>query len=172
MRTRALAIPLGMTVAFTGITATAAHAYDNSTITVSSWQRYTSECPCSNSTGVDYTEFKYDAGGEGLKLVVKKSGVPVAQVEFHPSDELLYVYDGKNDGDSVFVHAFWWDGNGLIKDEATYWAPGTSAAIDMNVIEMDGDDDLDEGTKVYFQIFDDKELTDELTTIYRYNATA
>lgn len=90
MRIRKVAVSLGMAVAFTGASATTAGAYDNSDLSIQSWEYNTGDCPCSNSSGLDYTGFKKDVGGEALKLVVKKNGTPVAQVEFHPSDELLY----------------------------------------------------------------------------------
>lgn len=169
MRTRAIAISFGMAVAFTGISVPTASAYDNSDLSVRSWEYNTSDCPCSNNSGLDYTSFKEDAGGEALKLVVEKNGVAVAQVEFHPSDEVLYVYDGKNDGDTIYVRAHWWEG---LKKEATYWAPGTSKEIDMNRVEMGEDDDLDEGESVYFRLYDDKALTDPITDWYDYVAHA
>ncbi|MFE7438526.1 hypothetical protein ACIPH4_40400 [Streptomyces tendae] len=174
MRTRAMAttISLGMAATFTGFSASTANAYTNSDLSVSSWSRYTVECPCSDNSGLDFTEFKYDSGGKGLKLVVKKNNSPVAQVEFHPSDEILYVYDGKNDGDTIYVRAMWWEGSGFIKEEGTYWAPGTSAELDMNKVEMDDNDDIDEGTVVYFRLFDDKALTDPITDWYQYNGKA
>ncbi|MYS69245.1 hypothetical protein GTY88_02155 [Streptomyces sp. SID5926] len=169
MRIRTVAISLGMAVAFTGASVTTAGAYDNSDLSIQSWEYNTGDCPCSNSSGLDYTGFKKDVGGEALKLVVKKNGTPVAQVEFHPSDELLYVYDGKNDGDTIYVRAQWWEG---LKKEATYWAPGTSKELDMNKVEMGADDDLDEGEAVYFRLYDDKALTDPITDWYDYIAHA
>lgn len=165
MRTRAMAILLGIAVAFTGFSATTASAYDNSDLSISSWNYNTSDCPCSNSSGLDYTSFREDPGGNALKLVVENNGTAVAQVEFHPYDEVVYVYDGKNDGDTIYVRVQWWEG---LKKEATYWAPGTSAELDVNRIEMGKDNDLDEGETVYFRLYDDKELTDPITDWYDY----
>ncbi|AZM63646.1 MULTISPECIES: hypothetical protein [unclassified Streptomyces] len=170
MRNRALAISLGMAVAFTGLSATTANAYRNADITISSWQPDTGSCPCSDSSGLDYTSFKKDAGGKGMKLVVKKNGTPVAQMEFHPYDEVLYAYDGKNDGDTIYFRAMWYEG--IFKKEATYWAPGTSKVLDVNKVQMAKDDDIEEGTTVHFRVFDDKALKDPLTPWYRYNARA
>lgn len=170
MRIRALAISLGMAVAFTGFSATTASAYTNADISISSWEQDTGYCPCNNSSGLDYTSFKKDEGGKGLKLVVKKNGTPVAQVEFHPYDEVLYVYDGKNDGDTIYVRAFWYEG--FFKKEATYWAPGTSKTLDMNKVQMAEDDDIEEGENVYFRIYDDKDLNDPLSDWYDYIARA
>lgn len=167
MRTRAMAISLGVAVAFTGFSATTASAYDNSDLTVRWWEYNTSDCPCSNTAGLDYTSFQEDPGGDALKFVVENNGTAVAQVEFHPYDEVLYVYDGKNDGDTIYVRARWWEG---LKKEATYWAPGTSAELDMNKIEMGEDDDLTEGETVIFRLYDDKALTDPISGWYSGHA--
>jgi hypothetical protein len=168
-----MAIALGIAVAFTGFSATSASAYDNSDLSIDSWEYDTDNCPCSNTSGLDYTGFKKDAGGEALKMVVENNGVAVAQVEFHPSDEVLYVYDGKNDGDTIYVQAIWWDGAGFIKEVGgPYWAPGTSKELDMNKIEMADDDDIGEGVIVYFRLFDDKALTDPITSWYHYSGRA
>ncbi|SDJ57542.1 hypothetical protein [Streptomyces indicus] len=166
----AVVAAMGMAFAFTGLSAPAAGAYTNSNLRFSAWEPDTSNCPCSDSSGLDYTNFKYDEGGEALKLVVKNNGTAVAQVEFHPSDELLYIYDGKNDGDTIYVAAHWWE-NGIRKN-AVYWVSGTSDVLDMNVVEMDEDDDLEEGKAVYFKLYDDRELSDELTEWYDYVAHA
>lgn len=64
MRIRKVAVSLGMAVAFTGASATTAGAYDNSDLSIQSWEYNTGDCPCSNSSGLDYTGFKKDVGGE------------------------------------------------------------------------------------------------------------
>ena len=165
MRTRAMAISLAIAVAFTGFSATTASAYDNSDLTISSWTYDTDNCPCTNSSGLDYTGFQHDAGGTALKLVVKNNGTAVAQVEFHPSDEVLYIYDGANDGDTIYVRAQWWE-DGSTPDDATYWVSGTSDELDMNKVQLDGDDDIDENTNVFIKLYDDRELTDPITGWY------
>lgn len=173
MRIRATLISLGIAVAFTGFSATTASAYDNSDLSISSWEYDTDHCLCTNSSGLDYTGFKHDAGGEALKLVVKNNGTAVAQVEFHPWDEVLYVYDGKNDGDTIYVRAMWWEGSGFVREDGgPYSARTTSKELDVNKIQMDSDDDIDEGTVVYFRLYDDRDGNDPITDWYQYNGHA
>ncbi|MGW3405226.1 hypothetical protein ACWDPI_27380, partial [Streptomyces zhihengii] len=82
----------------------------------------------------------------------------------------LHVYDGANDGDTVFVRLKWDEGPFTDPVDATYWAPGTSAVIDHNSVQLAPDDDIDEGTEVQLRVYDDEALTDPITDWYEVRA--
>ncbi|MFD9502256.1 hypothetical protein [Streptomyces sp. NPDC060035] len=180
MRIKSLVLSLGIAAVCTGLTGTSAAAYNDNDLDWQSWSRDTGACD-DFAPGVDYchvvltsrqldgTIFMPDDGGKAMKLLIYKGSKTVAQVEFHPSGEVLWVYDGANDGDTVYVRLRW-DEDNSPADDATYWAPGTSAAIDSNKVQLDGDDDIDEGTTVQLRIYDDKALTDPITDWYYLTA--
>ncbi|AQS66549.1 hypothetical protein [Streptomyces pactum] len=178
MRIRSAIFSLGIAAACTGLTATTAAAYNDSDLDWETWARWTSDCrngeyndPCAVRTPgeLDGTFFKHDSGGKGIKLVMYKGSKTIAQVEFHPYDEVLHVYDGVNDGDTVYVRLRWNDDYSP-GDDATYWAPGTSASVDHHSIQLDGDDDIDEGNTVQLRVYDDKALNDPITDWYYLKA--
>jgi hypothetical protein len=51
----------------------------------------------------DDTFFLKDAGGVAIKVEVYSGGVMVAKTEFHPLGEELWIYDTRNDGDTVYA---------------------------------------------------------------------
>ncbi|GGX24430.1 hypothetical protein GCM10010297_51800 [Streptomyces malachitofuscus] len=180
MRIKSAVLSLGIAALCTGVTGTNAAAYDDSDLSWQSWYKDTGNCDdfipeidyCHvilHSRDLDGTYFMPDAGGKAFKLLMYKGSKTVAQVEFHPAGEVLWVYDGVNDGDTVYVRLKW-DENNSPADDATYWARGTSATIDSNKVQLDGDDDIDEGTTVQLRIYDDKALTDPITGWYYLKA--
>jgi hypothetical protein len=84
----------------------------------------------------------------------------VAKVEFHPYDELLWVYDTRNDGDGVYVEPCAGDIRHC-DSLGFYGAPGTSDPIDHRVVNFD----LAEGTLVHiWGIFDNADGTGFITS--------
>jgi hypothetical protein len=145
-----------------------AHAYG--TLTVKYAEVDTSNCEllggnlrviehsdsCEVPDSIDGTFFDKDQDGIALKVVLSDSNGIVAKVEFHPFGEQLWVYDTRNDGDSIYVQLRGPSG------VATYGVTGTSDTVDYNVydlnfaeltyLEIDITDDAD-GTHGFFYGF-------------------
>ncbi|MGW4233607.1 hypothetical protein ACWEF9_30845 [Streptomyces sp. NPDC004980] len=171
MRIKSAVLSLGIVAVCTGLAASPATAYTNSDLSTKVWTRDTGQClnTCALEdweNDLSGTFFKRDFGGKALKMHIYKGGRTVAQVEFHPYDEVLWVYDGANDSDTVYVRLKWDEGPFTNAVDAKYWAPGASTVIDSNKVQLDPDDDIDEGTKVELRIYDDKALTDPITGWY------
>jgi hypothetical protein len=124
--------------------------------------RHTSDCPCVLPDPIDRTIFEHDPGGVGLKIVFTTAGSdwPVGKIEFHPLDEKLWVYDSRNDGDSLYVTLRYYRSDGKPIRLGTFTAPATSKAVDNAVFDLS----IPEGTLVTIQVFDDADLTDWIVT--------
>ncbi|MBM9618382.1 hypothetical protein ACFQ60_38635 [Streptomyces zhihengii] len=175
MRIKSAVLPLGIAAVCTALAVTPAAAYNDADLTQHTWTRDTGQClnTCvveSWEYDLDGTFFQRDIGGKALKMHIREHGKTIAQVEFHPYDEVLHVYDGANDGDTVYVRLKWDEGPFTDPVDATYWAPGTSAVIDHNSVQLAPDDDIDEGTEVQLRVYDDKALTDPITGWYEVRA--
>lgn len=88
---------------------------------------------CMLYDSADDTFFETDAGGKAVKIEMYDSSGMVAKVEFHPNGEKLWVYDTRNDGDTVYVYLDYANG-------ATYGpfsAKGTDDVIDHEVFDFD-----------------------------------
>jgi hypothetical protein len=109
---------------------------------------------------VDNTWFVKDRDSYAIKVELHDSRGMVAKVEFHPWGEYLWVYDTRNDGDTIYIELWSHDGPAGTWDlDGVYSAPGTSAVIDYKVFDRD----FDEGLEVGFNIFDDAARTDPIT---------
>jgi hypothetical protein len=101
----------------------------------------------------DDTFFKKDPGGVAVKQEFSVGSNLVSKVEFHPDGELLWIYDTRNDGDTLYVR-IWTRSIGY---SAVYYAPGTDAEVDMrdpvNFSIPDGD-------SVCVHVYDDVDVTD------------
>jgi hypothetical protein len=175
MRIKSAILSLGIVAMCTGLAASPATAYNNSDLDTKVWTQDTGQClnTCAYEDwehDIDGTFFKRDFGGKALKMHIYKGGKTVAQVEFHPYDEVLWVYDGVTDGDTVYVRLKWDEGPLTPAVDAKYWAEDTSKAIDSNSVQLAPDDDIDEGTNVELRIYDDKALTDPITGWYTLDA--
>jgi hypothetical protein len=83
------------------------------------------------------------------------SGSYVGKVEFHPYGDKLWVYDTKNDGDSIYTEAVWIDSSDHLQDHL-YTAPGTDAVLDYEVENLN----IPEGVWIDLYIWDDSAKTD------------
>lgn len=95
----------------------------------------------------DNTFFQDDAGGIAMKFELHDSQGMVGKVEFHPYGEKVYVYDTRNDGDTIYVKTR--IGSGSLR--GPYSPTGTSNPIDYTVINHDAA----EGATFYVYIYDD-----------------
>lgn len=181
MRFKSAVLALGIAAVCTGLTGTNAAAYDNSDLEWQYWIDDTGDCDIESPDNdychvhrhpdqLDPTFFLTDPGGKAIRILVYKGSKTVAQVEFHPYDEVLYVYDGANDGDSIYVRLVWDEGALSAEDDNVYGPGATSAEVDYNRIELDGDDDIDEGTDVKLRLYDDAAGTDEVSVWKRVRA--
>ena len=115
---------------------------------------------CRLNDSVDGTFFKKDAGGTALKVQLHDGSGMVAKVEFHPYGEKLWVYDTRNDGDTVYFEPFICPVGGTCYFDVSYSAPGTSNAIDYDVFDFD----VPEGSKFDLWMWDNADETDSLGT--------
>jgi hypothetical protein len=99
---------------------------------------------CFLDDSADNTFFVKDPGGVALKIELHDGSGMVAKQEFHPYGEHLFVYDTRNDGDTVYC-MLWI--NGFPDNpwpENRFSPPGTNAVIDYNDFNLS----YDEGTDV------------------------
>jgi hypothetical protein len=94
---------------------------------------------------VDGTFFAEDAGGEAVKIELWQGGGLVSKVEFHPDGEKVWVYDTRNDGDTVYAQTQWGD-----FPRFPVGAPGTDAPVDIRVF----DDSCPDGQQYVVRLYD------------------
>jgi hypothetical protein len=123
---------------------------------------------CRHDDPVDYTYFRPNQGGEGIKAEFYQGGPRggggqmVAKVEFHPYDELLWIYDTKNDSDTIYVRLYWWEpGGGPHGFTGALSAPGTNDTVDIRVVNLS----YPEGTEIRLRVYDDSSMTELLVQI-------
>jgi hypothetical protein len=58
---------------------------------------------CFHDDTYDNTYFKLDAGAKALKIELRVGSSLIGKVEFHPWDEILWLYDILADGDTIYV---------------------------------------------------------------------
>ncbi|WP_371580081.1 hypothetical protein [Streptomyces sp. NBC_01314] len=100
----------------------------------------------------DNTFFVKDPGGIGAKAELRHGGDLIGKAEFHPDDELLYLYDTKADGDGIYAR-LWVEGLGLSR---VYSATGASDPINR---------DIADGADVRVIIYDDADATDVIYSV-------
>jgi hypothetical protein len=117
---------------------------------------------CRLNDSADNTFFQKDAGGKALKAQLHDGNGMVAKVEFHPYGEKLWVYDTRNDGDTVYFEPFICPVGGSCFFDVSYSALGTSDPIDFDVFNFE----LPEGSKFDLWIWDNADETDSLGTVH------
>ncbi|MFD9846563.1 hypothetical protein [Streptomyces parvus] len=161
MRNRAiasLAATASAAATVVATTATPANAYGDLPV-VGRESTGTDYCPCRYNDMIDGTYFHKDVGGTGFKVIHgNASRHAVAKVEFHPYDEILYVYDVKNDGDTLYYKVSY-EGDG--GKWGLYAAPSTSNVIDIRKVNLD----IPEGRRVTVTVYDDKAMKEKVYTI-------
>lgn len=100
---------------------------------------------CFLNDSVDDTFFEKDAGGVAVKFELRDGAGLVSKVEFHPYGEKLWVYDTRNDGDTVYAQTQWGD-----YPRFAVGAPGTDATIDQTVF----DDECPDGQSYVVRLYD------------------
>ncbi|MEW2635538.1 hypothetical protein AB0903_28850 [Streptomyces sp. NPDC048389] len=162
MRNRTVASLVGAVSAALAVTATTAapaSAYNPNPRILQDDGVHTVNCPCRFNDDIDGTYFKEDDGGIGRKAVFgNASGYAVAKVEFHPYDEILWMYDVANDGDGLYYKVSYEGDGGRY---GLYTPAGTSAAWDVKKVDLN----IPEGRKVTIKVYDDRAMTDWVRTI-------
>lgn len=119
-------------------------------LTVQSWDSYNVDRiggQCVVDDEADGTYFDDDAGGLAYKIEVMDSrNDMVAKAEFHPQGEHLYLYDTKNDGDTVYFQVY----NATTGWKRLYSVEGTSNRIDLRHENLS----FDEGDKIEISTYD------------------
>ncbi|WP_052412302.1 hypothetical protein [Streptomyces mutabilis] len=150
-------------VAVTTMTTAPASAYNPDPRVIQNDSALTVYCPCRFSDDIDGTYFQKDDGGVGRKVVFgNQSGYALAKVEFHPYDEILWMYDVANDNDGLYYKVSYEGDGGRY---GVYMPPGSSDSWDVKKVNLD----IPEGRRVTITVYDDRGLTDHVSTI---NATA
>jgi hypothetical protein len=102
---------------------------------------------CRLNDSADNTFFKKDAGGRALKIELYLGNTMVGKVEFHPFGEKLWVYDTRNDNDTLYY-------------EPIICVPGGDCTFGIGYSGADTDNpvdfDLPEGSAVGILVWDDK----------------
>lgn len=91
--------------------------------------------------------FLKDAGGIAIKVELYSGGLMVAKIEFHPLDEQLWVYDTRNDGDTVYAMGHTGDRTSRVIGSA-----GGDPVLEWDVY----DDDGQEGDLYSVNLYDGK----------------
>jgi hypothetical protein len=117
---------------------------------------------CRMDDPIDGTFFQRDSGATALKAQIYDDGRLVAKVEFHPYDEVLWVYDTMNDSDTVFVRLCIRIGENCVSPRGPYSAPSTDNRVDRAVVDLS----MSEGDRVRFELHDDAGRTDHLFTTF------
>jgi hypothetical protein len=100
---------------------------------------------------VDGTWWRPDEGGRGLRYAIwyypKNGGDAefVGKVEWHPYGEHLWVYDTKNDGDTLYIRLRVPSAN----YDRTFHAPGTANRVDIGHFDLDFAESLGVTVSVY-----------------------
>ncbi|MFC7612408.1 hypothetical protein ACFQV2_00695 [Actinokineospora soli] len=110
---------------------------------------------CVLNDSADDTFFHKDPGGVAIKVEEHDSNGMVAKQEFHPYGETLWVYDTRNDGDTVYTDVY---ANGFY---GPYAPPGTSNTIDFAKVNLD----FPEGRSIRLDVYDDAGPADLITSV-------
>jgi hypothetical protein len=115
---------------------------------------------CRLNDSADDTFFLKDAGGIGAKVQIHlRNGPMVAKVEFHPYGEKLWIYDTRNDSDTIYVKVCVENAAGTcVNLPPCYSVTGTGDPIDKRIVDLS----VAEGRLVAFSIFDESNCTDLL----------
>jgi hypothetical protein len=118
---------------------------------------------CRMDDPIDGTFFRRDAGGTALKAQLYDGSRLIAKVEFHPYDEVLWVYDTVNDTDTIFVRLCVRVGDTCAGGaRGPYSAPSTDNRVDRSVIDLS----MGEGDRVTIELHDDAGRTDHIFTSF------
>ena len=135
--------------------ATPAHAYITKP-NVNVITKSTTNCwPCTYKDKIDNTYFQHDPGGRAVKMELKSASgnAYLGKVEFHPLDELLYVYDTKNDNDAFYGTLQWYASG---RWQTRYFnAPATAKTVDMRKYNFS----IPEGKEVDITLWDNSNET-------------
>jgi len=152
-----------------------AHAYGDLTVhyarvDTSNCARLSGDLPviafsngCQLDDSVDGTFFEKDVGGIAVKLELHDDNGMVAKVEFHPLGEKLWVYDTRNDSDTVYVQVCQEEGgpgSTCFFIGPAHSAPGTSNVIDKTVDDIREGENFPEGVRLGFKVTDDLDGND------------
>lgn len=111
---------------------------------------------CVLPDSADGTFFQKDAGGVAIKIELHDGSGMVAKQEFHPYGEHLWVYDTRNDSDTVYTE-LWWDH----QFNESYAPPGTSARVEYRHVNLS----FAEGTPMSIHDWDNFPLEDSIVFI-------
>lgn len=110
---------------------------------------------CFLNDSADNTYFRHDSGGIATKLQLHTGSGMVAKVEFHPYGEYLWVYDTKNDGDTIYVTTELKTSAGYLHFGDVVTPPGTSDRIEYTRKNFN----ITDGTTVRIRVYDNRALT-------------
>jgi hypothetical protein len=101
---------------------------------------------CRLNDSADNTFFKKDAGGRALKIELYLGNTMVGKVEWHPFGEKLWVYDTRNDDDTLYYEPII-----CVPGRECSFGVGYSGANTDNPVDFE----LPEGSAVGILVWDD-----------------
>jgi hypothetical protein len=111
---------------------------------------------CFLDDSADNTYFTKDPGGVAIKIELHDGNGMVAKQEFHPHGEHLWVYDTRNDSDTVYTEL---RVNNRFYD--VYSPPGTSSVLDFRDFNLS----FDEGDSIGLWIWDEYPVQDSIVLV-------
>ncbi|MCW6003419.1 hypothetical protein K1W54_02310 [Micromonospora sp. CPCC 205371] len=116
------------------------------------------DAACFLDDEIDYTLFQYDADAVAVKIEMHVGGSMVGKVEFHPYDEVFWIYDTRDDGDAIYVTVcrITNPDNPLCQAEEGPWTAGGDDAVDVSIIDRDYPD----GQAIRISVWDNENATD------------
>ncbi|MFD8598091.1 hypothetical protein ACFV1L_24100 [Kitasatospora sp. NPDC059646] len=113
---------------------------------------------CRLNDSADNTFFEKVGGGQAVKITLSDADGMVAKVEMHPKTNEIWVYDTRNDGDSIYV-TYRINGGGW---SAPLGVTGTDDVIDYDVHPFSAA----AGATIGLRVYDDYARTDLLGELY------
>lgn len=104
---------------------------------------------CRINDSFDGTFFRKDAGGVAVKIELYVGSTLVAKSEFHPYGEVLYVYDTRDDSDTVYTQL-------SVGSSGPYYGPYRGPVNGYNSYNLD----ISEGSAANVSVWDDQGKTD------------
>jgi hypothetical protein len=97
-----------------------------------------------------------DANARAVSVSVHSGLELVAYSDFHPYDEIFYIGDTKNDGDTIYAFVTLWSPSNGFTFLGPYSPPGTSNVHDVREVNLN----IPDGWQVFVNLYDNADGSD------------